>query len=186
MSLQVSLQVLTPLIAGWAVSVLVRSRLSRENSAMSIEPINQGDMRVYRSPQNLLGVILFFAVAMPIGVFLLPDSVATDVRPLFNIFGVAAGGLLLYAWVYLKLFKITLAGHTLSYGAFFSRTINLNSVTRIRYHWVNNGISLKLFAGKERVGIFEGNVEHFDNFAKAVRNRVPGDAVAEAVGRASF
>jgi hypothetical protein len=153
---------------------------------MSIEPINQEDVQVYRSPQNLLGVILFFVIAMPIGVFLLPDSVVTDGRPLFNIFGGAAGGLLLYAWVYLKLFKITLASHALSYGAFFPRTINLNSVTRIRYHWVNNGISLKLFAGKKRVGIFEGNVEHFDNFAKAVRNRIPEDATAEAVGRASF
>lgn len=72
------------------------------------------------------------------------------------------------------------------YGAFRPRTINLNNVTRIHYYWVNNGISLKLFAGKKRVAIFEGNVEHFDAFAKAVRRRIPKDAVAEAVGQASF
>lgn len=131
-------------------------------------------------------MILLFAVAVPVGAFLLPDSVVLDARALFNVSGVAAGALLLWSWLYLRRYKVTLAAHTLTFGAFWPRTINLNDVTRIHYHWVGNGISLKLFAGKKRLAIFEGNIEHFDAFAKAVRRRIPNEAIAETVGEASF
>jgi hypothetical protein len=186
LSQHIDLQVLTPLVVGLAVSALVRSRLRREGSVAHSDAANQDDVQVYRGPQGLLGLILFFAIAIPVGLFLLPDSAVQDARPLFNIFAVVAGGLLLWSWVYLKCFKIVLTDGTLTYGAFRPRTIDLNCVTRIRYHRVGNGISLKLFAGKKRVGIFEGSVEHFDAFAKSVRRRIPGDAIAETVGQATF
>jgi hypothetical protein len=178
--------VLALLVAGLAVSALVRSRRRTKTSSSGTDALNQNSAKVYRSPQNFLGVILFFAIAVPVGVFFLPDSVVMDVRTLFNLSVLGAGALLFYCCVYLKCFKIILVDHSLTYGAFLPRTIDLNAITRIRYHWVNNGISLKLFSGKQRVGIFEGNVENFDDFAKAVRHRIPKDALAEAVGKASF
>jgi hypothetical protein len=181
-----SFQVLAPLVAGLSISALVGLALHTKITSSRTDALNQNSAKVYRSPQNLLGVIFFFAIAVPVGVFFLPDSVVMDARTLFNFSGLGAGALLLYCWVYLKRFKIILINHSLIYGAFVPRTIDLNAITRIRYHWVNNGISLKLFSGKKRVGIFEGNVENFDDFAKTVRHRIPKDAVAEAVGRASF
>ena len=179
-----NLQVLTPLVVGVVVAALRTWSLSKAAARPPV--VIQGEAEIYRGPQGLLGVILFFAVAMPVGAFLLPDSVVLDVRGLFNFAGVAAGALLFFSWLYLRRYKITLVAHALTYGAFRSRTIDLNRVTRIRYHWVNNGISLKLFAGKKRIGIFEGNVEHFDAFAKSVRQRIPKDAIAETVGQATF
>lgn len=184
MSQHTNLQVLTPLVVAVAVASLRAWSARNRSSPPSVAA--PGDAQIYRGPQGLLGVILFFAVAMPVGAFLLPDSVVLDARTLFNVSGIAAGALCFWSWLYLKRYKITLIDNALTYGAFRPRTIDLNHVTRIHYHWVNNGISLKLFSGKKRVAIFEGNVEHFDAFAKAVRRRIPADAVAEAVGQASF
>lgn len=184
MSQHINLQVLTPFVVALAAASL--RAWSARNGASPPPVAAAGEVEIYRGPQGLLGVILFFAVAIPVGAFLLPDSVVLDARSLFNVSGIAAGALCFWSWLYLGRYKITLTDHSLTYGAFRPRTINLNNVTRIHYHWVNNGISLKLFAGKKRIAIFEGNVEHFDAFAKALRKRIPEGAVAEAVGKASF
>jgi hypothetical protein len=177
---------LAPLVAGIVVSALLAARSRRESEFAHDDKPSKLGVRLYRFPQGILGVIIFFAVAVPILVLLLPDSVVTDARPLFNWAAALCGLLLLYGWAYLKLFKITLAEHSVTYGAFFPRTIDLTTVTKIHYHWVNNGRSLRLYSGKKRIGIFEGGIEHFDDLAKSMRLRIPETAVAEAVGRASF
>lgn len=74
----------------------------------------------------------------------------------------------------------------IKYGAFFLTSVDLRKVTSIKYFWVGNGINLKLFDNNKRIAIFEGGVENFDGFAKAVRRRLPDTIHAEAVGKASF
>lgn len=179
-----NLQVLIPLVVAGAVASFEAWSARKRTERACVT--TQGEAEIYRGPQGLLGVILFFSIVIPVGAFLLPDSVVLDARSLFNVSGVAVGTLFFWSWLYLKRYKITLNAHALTYGAFRLRTIDLNNVTLIHYHWVNNGISLKLFKGKKRIAIFEGNVEHFDAFAKSVRRRIPKDAIAETVGKASF
>lgn len=178
--------VLTPLVGGVIAISLNRARLRHDAFPSPGDVSKVDDVQVYRGPQNLLGVILSLAVIIPIGVLFLPDSVVLDVRPLFNFSGTIAGILLFLCWLYLRYYKITLNGPMLTYGAFRLKTIDLRQVTRIHYHWVNDGISLKLYSENKRIAIFEGNVARFDDFAKSVRSRLPKDAIAETVGLASF
>lgn len=181
-----NLSALTPLVGGVIAIFLNRATLRHETFSHSDYSSKADDVQVFRGPQNLLGVILAFAVVIPVGILLLPDSVVLDVRPLFNFLGTAAGVLLFFCWLYLRYYKIMLDGSTLTFGAFRMKTVDLRQVTRIHYHWVNDGISLKLYSGNKRIAIFEGNVARFDDFAKSVRLRLPKGAIAETVGRASF
>jgi len=119
-------------------------------------------------------------------VFLLPDSAVAGLRFETDVFGLAVGGILAFAWIYLRMYKIKVQDGFLDYGAFFTTRVNLTQVTRIRYHWVNKGIQLKLFANKKRLAIFEGGVVDFDRFAQRVRAESPSNIITEVFGQATF
>lgn len=141
---------------------------------------------IYRPRQDALPLILVFAVFFPLVVLALPDAIVLDVRPLFDLMGGLASLLLFWSWVYFRRYRIVLIDERLAFGAFFMTPVDLRRVTRVRYHHVNHGISLKLFAGKTRVAIFENSVVPFDAFARDVRRRLSPDVIAETVGQAKF
>lgn len=141
---------------------------------------------IYRPRQDALPLILGFAVFFPLVVLTLPDAVVLDVRPMFDLGGGLASLSLFWSWVYFRRYRIVLIGERLAFGAFFMTPVDLSRVTRVRYHQVNDGVSLKLFAGKTQVAIFENSVAPFDAFAQDVRRRLPPDVIAETVGQARF
>ena len=180
-----SLAPLAPLIGGVVGVGLYRQRLARELRERSdAAPAAEG-VRVYRYPQGILWPILLFAFGIPVAFFLLPSDVI-EAGPLTYVVPSALGAVFFWGWAYCKLYRIELESNTIRYGAIWPSSIDLTKVTRISYYRINNGINLKLFSGKHRIGIFEGGIENFDSFAKSVRLRIPSEAVAEAVGEASF
>ena len=182
-----SLAPLTPLIAGVIAHYLVSRR---DSGLMAKSDALMGDEvdtpRVFIYPGGIVKAIFVSAVILPLAFFLLPDSAVQDARAMFNFAAVILGGLLLFAWAYLRRYSILVTRNEIRYGAFRTASIDLKRVTAISYFWVGNGVSLKLFSGDERIGLFEGGIENFDAFAKAVRRRLPKSAREEVAGKASF
>jgi hypothetical protein len=145
-----------------------------------------GTPQVFMYPRGIVKTIFASAVILPLVFLLLPDSAVQDARPMFNFAAAILGGVLLFAWAYLHKYRILVTRTEIRYGAFRVSSIDLRRVTAIIYFWVGNGINLKLFSKDKRIGLFEGGVENFDAFAKAVRQRLPQDVRTETVGKASF
>lgn len=178
---------LTPFVS----ALIVRYLVLRRNDGAMIEAIRDesGDIaapQVFMYSRGIIKIIFASAIFLPLVLLLLPDSVVQDARPLFDFSAFVFAGLLLLFWAYLYRYKIVVSRSQIKYGAFKISSIDLSCVTSIKYHWVNNGINLKLFCKSKRIGYFEGGVENFDGFAKAVRQRLPNEAQAETIGRASF
>jgi hypothetical protein len=182
-----SLAPLTPLIAGIVAHYLVSRREDRLAAASDARFEDEMDTpRVFRYPRGIVKAVFASAVVLPLVFLLLPDSAVQDARPMFNFAAVVLGGLLLFAWAYLHKYSILVTRNEVRYGAFRMTSIDLRCVTAISYFWVGNGVSLKLFSGDQRIGLFEGGVENFDTFAKMIRRRLPKSAREEVAGRASF
>lgn len=182
-----SLVPLTPLVVGLAVACLMSRR---KNPALEAE-VGAGDddlnaTHVFRYPPGILKGVFACAVILPLVFLLLPDSAVQDARGMFDVGAVVFGGLLWFAWAYLYRYRIAVMRNEVRYGAFRMASIDLHQVTAIRYFRVGNGIHLKLLSGSRRIGYFEGGIENFDGFAKAVRRRLPADVRTETVGSASF
>jgi len=126
------------------------------------------------------------AIVIPVVTLILPDSVVMDARPLFNFSAILASLLLFFCWLYFRKYRVVVGKDFIDYGAFKVRRVDLRGVTEIRYHWVNNGINLKLFSGSIRIALFEGGIDRFDDFAKCVRSRLPNTVVVKTEGRASL
>lgn len=175
---------MAPLVGG-LVALYLTSR--REHSAQgSATEGSEQKVQVFQYPRGILKAIFASAIILPLVFFLLPDEAVQDARPAFNFVAVVLGGLLLYTWAYLHQYRIVVEPGIIKYGAFFLTIVDLRRVTSIKYFWVGNGINLKLFDNNKRIAIFEGGIENFDAFAKAVRRRLPDTIHVEAVGKASF
>ena len=179
-----NLIVLTPAVAGIAIRYLVRRRLRSET--LKDAPLNINLVQTFSYPKQNVDIIFVLGIIFPILIFILPNSVVLDVRSLFNLFAILASSLLFFSWAYLRYYRIIVNHDSIEYGAFRMKRVDLSAVTAIKYHWVNNGISLKLFSNGKRVAIFEGGISGFDNFAKCVRSRLSDAVHVETVGRASF
>lgn len=171
------------------VGVLVARYLtSRRGHSAQGSATEGGEQKVqiFQYPRRILKAIFASAIIITLALFLLPDTAVQDARPLFNLGAVVLGGLVLYAWAYLHQYRIVVEPDMIKHGAFFLTTVDLRRVRSIKYSWVGNGISLKLFDSNKRIAVFEGGIENFDAFAKAVRRRLPDTIYAETVGKASF
>lgn len=179
-----SLAPLTPLAAGLAVGYLVSRRKHAIEADAGGDDLNAAHVFTY--PRGILKGIVAGAIVLPLVFFLLPDAAVQDARDLFNLAAIVFGGLLWLSWIYLYRYRIVVTGNEIRYGAFRMSSIDLNQVTAIEYFRVGNGIHLKLLSGSRRIGYFEGGIEDFDGFAKAIRRRLPNDVRADTVGSASF
>jgi hypothetical protein len=179
-----NLIVLTPAVAGIVIRYLMRRRLRSE--AIADASLNIDIVQTFSYPKQNVDLIFILGIIFPIVIFILPESEVLDVRALFDIFAILVSLLLFFSWAYLRFYKITVNKGSIEYGSFRMSRIYLNEVTEIKYHWVNNGISLKLFSNGKKIALFEGGVSGFDNFARCVRARLPDSVHVETVGIASF
>lgn len=174
-------------LAGGMVALYLTSRRSRPvPGSLVTHEGSEPEVQVFQYPRGILKAIFASAILLPLVFFLLPDSAVQDARPLFNLGAVVFGGLLIYAWAYLHQYRVVVGQGFIKYGAFRLSSLDLRKVTAIKYFWVGNGINLKLFDNDKRIAMFEGGIEDFDAFAKAVRRRLPPDIHVETVGKASF
>lgn len=175
---------LGPVLAGLVTGYL----MSRDKRTASTTASEGGytEVQVFKYPRGILKVCLAGSILFPLGLFLLPDSLVQDTRALGNVIATCFAFALLGACAYMYKFKIIVERDILKYGAFFTTSVDLRRVTAIKYYWVGDGISLKLFDHNKRIAIFEGNIENFDAFAKAVRRCLPAAVHVETVGKASF
>lgn len=183
----VNLAPLAPLVT----ALVVRYLVSRRDDAMLREVHHEKNEdlkapQVFAYPRGIVKATFVSAIVLPLVFFLLPDAAVQDARSLFNVGAVILGGLLLFSWVYLYKYRIIVTRNEIRYGAFKTSSIDLSRVTSIKYFWIDNGINLKLFRDNRRIGFFEGGVENFDTFAKAVRKRLPEGVQVETTGKASF
>jgi hypothetical protein len=184
MTIATNLVVLTPAFVGVSLHLLRRFWLPEEGSSVSPSPDSRSQSFSY--PSGIASVMFAAAIVIPVITFLLPDSIVLDVRPLFNLFAIFASVLLFFCWLYFRKYQVTVGNDFIEYGAFKTERVDLRGVTEIRYHWVNNGINLKLFAGAHRIALFEGGIARFDDFAKCVRSRLPNTVTVKTEGRAAF
>lgn len=183
----ITLAPLVPLVAAIGIRVLMGLRSDvAQPTRPDVAAAERDETLVFKYPKGSVRAVLVCAVLAPAMLLSLPDSWVLDARSSFNDIALAIGVFGLVAWSYLYRYRIVVSQQTLAYGAFKTAHIDLQTVTRVKYFWVGNGICLKLFAGHKRIGIFEGGIEGFDGFAKAVRARLPEGVTAETVGTASF
>jgi hypothetical protein len=181
-----SLAPLTPLAAGLAVGYLMSRRKHVVEAGVGAGGDDANAAHVFMYPRGILKGVFACAIILPLVFLLLPDAAVQDARGLFNFGAIVFGGLLWFSWIYLYRYRIVVTRNEVRYGAFRMSSIDLKQVTAIKYFWVGNGIHLKLLSGSRRIGYFEGGIENFDGFAKAIRQRLPNDVHAETVGSASF
>jgi hypothetical protein len=178
MKLIVAAPFLAILCARWIVGAIDRAD-ARRNLAST----NSSEFRYSRGVSN---VVALFGVLLPTLVFLVPDSAVPGLRLETDLFGLVLGGVFTFSWIYLRKYRIVVNDGLVKYGAFSASCVDLSEVTRISYYWINNGIQLKLFAGKKRLAIFEGGVENFDLFAQRVKMDSPTNVRTEVFGKAKF
>lgn len=183
MSIAANLVVLTPAVVGISLNLLKKWWVPDKKSSDSLDTCGAPS---FFYPKGVAGVMFIAAIAIPLITFFLPDSIVLDVRSLFNAGSVMASLLLFFCWFYFLKYRIVVGKDFIEYGAFKTKRVDLRGVTEIRYHWVNNGINLKLFSGVHRIALFEGGIERFDDFAKCVRSRLPHTVIVKTEGRATL
>jgi hypothetical protein len=152
MSIASNMIVLTPAVVGVILNIIQKHWLSCDNGST----IKEGEIRSFSYPSGVDSVMFVAALLVPLVTFLLPNSVVLDARPLFNVSAILISAILFWLWFYFKNYKIVVGDNYIESGAFRKRRrVELGSVTEIRYHWVNNGINLKLFDGKNRVAFLK-------------------------------
>ncbi|RUL69169.1 hypothetical protein [Dyella choica] len=178
--------VLVPFLAS-LLARAIAAKYSRElEGGGKVEEAVHGDFRVFKYPKGPVSVIFYMGIVLPALFFFFPDSLVKDARLLFNLFALFVAVIFLGAWAYFYFYRITVGHGFVEHGAFKRSRLDLSLVTYIGYWWVNNGISLKLYAGKKRLAIFEGGISNFDAFAQCIRRQVVGDVKIETVGKAKF
>ena len=184
MNSMTNLVVLTPTVVGIFLQIFSKSWRPAETSdnVRNSSAVPQS----FYYPQGAAGIMFGAAIVIPLVTFFLPDSIVLDVRPMFNFLAICASLLCFFCWFYFRRYKVVVDKDFIEYGAFKTKRVDLRGVTEIRYHWVNNGINLKLFSGEHRIALFEGGIVGFDDFAKCVRARLPSTVIVKTEGRATL
>lgn len=170
-----------PLLAG-----LLAKMIARLASMKNLEEGALADVQVFKYPRRPTGIIFFLSVVIPALIFFFPDSLVKDARPLFDLFSLFVAAIFLFAWAYFYWYEIRVDREFIVYGAFKKKDIKLTAITYIKYHWVNNGVSLKLYSGDRLLAVFEGGLSNFDALAQCIKRRATGCVKSEVVGKARF